>query len=369
MRSNKVDDSSLDPIFDIQPIERAETLPSRCYTDPFFYELDNQVLFEQSWHFVGHVSQVNVPGEYILATIGKESIIIIRDQEGEIRAFYNVCRHRGGPLVLDSAGCVNMLQCKYHGWTYKIDGSLRGVPRFNRVELFDRSENGLKSPQIGQWEGLLFVNLSDEAGHLEKMLTGIREQIAPINLRDMKFERRVSYVVACNWKVYVDNYLEGYHLPYVHPELCNALELSAYTTELHASYSLQHSPITSDENVYTKGGGTAYYYHVFPNFMLNILPGRLQTNVILPLSLDKTIIHFDYYYSEIGSKEALEHIERDISFSDKVQQEDVLICEFVQKGIQSRSYDKGRFSAECEQGVYHFQVLLKKAYQAILAKS
>ena len=349
----------------IEPIERAETIPADWYLGNSFYALDQEILLERTWHFVGHVSQLPEPGSYLVSNIGGESIIIVKDNDKGINAFYNVCRHRGGPLTLDTCGKENVLQCKYHGWTYKLDGSLRGVPRFDRVDLFDKKDFGLVPVDIESWEGLLFVRLNEKAGRLEDLFEGIRERILPIQLHSMQFYRQVVYEIECNWKVYVDNYLEGYHLPFVHPELCSVLDIKKYLTETNSYYSLQYSPIAEEENVYTKSGGTAYYYHLFPNFMLNILPGRLQTNVILPAGASKTLVVFDYYFDEIGSESAIRHIEEDIAFSDKVQEEDVLICEHVQRGLLSRAYDRGRFSVECEEGVYHFQSLLKKAYSTI----
>ena len=169
------------------------------------------------------------------------------------------------------------------------------------------------------------------------------------------------YSVACDWKVYVDNFLEGYHLPLVHPELCKTLDVSAYVTETFARHSLQHSPIRErgDGSVY--GEGDAFYYFVFPNVMLNVLPGRLQTNVVVPDGPGRCRVLFDFFYGDVDSPEAQAQIAADLAFSDAVQQEDIEICERVQIGLASRGYDRGRFSVECEAGVHHFQALLKTA--------
>ena len=350
----------------IKPIEQAETIPAHWYTDPRMFELDKKVLFERSWHFVGHTSQLPTPGSYVTARIGEEAVIVVRGKDMILRAFFNVCRHRGGPIEIEDSGCVRMLQCKYHGWTYTLDGSLRGVPRFDRVDLFDKKDFGLVPVDLESWEGLLFVRLSPDAGHLAEKMEGIRERIHPIDLSTLHFARRVVYEVACNWKTYVDNYLEGYHLPYVHPELCSVLDIARYTTELHPMYSLQYSPLSSEDNIYASGPGTAFYYHLFPHFTLNILPGRLQTNTILPAGVEKTVVTFDFFYVDVESEEALQRIAQDVSFSDQVQQEDVDICEHVQRGLHSRSYGTGRFSVECEEGVYHFQSLLKAAYAELM---
>ncbi|HLX11459.1 MAG TPA: aromatic ring-hydroxylating dioxygenase subunit alpha [Bacteroidota bacterium] len=346
----------------IKPIERSETVPSVWYTDPAIAEIEKDRIFGPTWQFIGHTSKVKNPGDQIIGTAAGNPILIVRGKDDVVRAFYNVCRHRGGPIALED-GCSNVLQCKYHGWTYLLDGSLRGVPQFDRVELFDKKDFGLVPVKLAEWEGMLFVCLDTPVAPLERYLKGIHERIAPINLASKKFYRRVTYTVNCNWKAYVDNYLEGYHLPHVHPELCNLLDYREYVTETAEYHSLQHSPFTGKDNVYNSKDGEAFYYFVYPNFMMNILPGRLQTNLVLPISVNQCQVIFDYYYDDITSHSAIKIIEDDISYSDKIQQEDIEICQHVQRGLESRAYDRGRFSVECEQGVYHFQTLIKKAFQ------
>lgn len=357
----------LDPKqLEIIPIERSETVPSAWYSDPAFHEWEREAIFSQYWQVVGHVSRVQHPGEYFLAEIAGNPIIVVRGKDDKIRAFYNVCRHRGGPLAIEESGCVKALQCKYHGWTYLLDGMLRGVPEFDYVELFDSKDYGLIPLKMEIWDGLIFVNLSENPSPLNDVVEGISERISPISLASKKFYRKVEYRVQCNWKVYVDNYLEGYHIPFVHPELNKLLDYRNYITETFSWYSLQYSPFLTDDNLYRAEDGEAYYYFIFPNIMLNILPGRLQTNLVLPLKQDETLVIFEYYYDDIASPEAQKIIRDDIEYSDFVQQEDIEICEQVQKGLQSRAYDRGRFSVQREQGVYHFQSLLKTAYREAL---
>jgi choline monooxygenase len=241
---------------------------------------------------------------------------------------------------------------------------LRGVPHFNRVELFDKRDYGLTPLHVAEWEGLVFVSLARRPKPLETSVRGIRERIAPTRIGQLRFARRIEYAVQANWKVYVDNYLEGYHVPYVHPELHKLYDYEGYVTEVHDRYSVQVGPLTGDSNVYTSGGGDALYYQIFPNLMLNVVPGRLQSNVVIPLAADRCKVIFRYYYDDVLSPAARERIEADIAFSDKVQQEDAEICERVQRGLGSRAYDRGRFSVRFEAGVYHFQNLLKSAYRA-----
>ena len=343
------------------PIERAETIPADWYTETDILNLENAAVFGRSWQLVGREDEVAEPGSIKQTSVAGNPIIIVRDGEGTLRAFYSVCRHRGGPIRACPTA-TNMLQCRYHGWTYRLDGSLRGVPRFDRAELFDKTDYGLVPVLVGVWSGLLFVNLESgsECEPLETTMAGILERIAPIALEDLAFQTRVTYEVNSNWKVYVDNFLEGYHLPYVHPELCDILDLKAYRTETYERYSLQYSPIDAAQNPYHVDEGGAYYYFVFPNLMLNILPGRLQTNVVEPVGAGRCLVHFDYYYAPGASEE---RIKDDLEYSDRVQEEDIEICERVQEGLQSIAYDRGRFSVECEQGVWHFQTLLKQAFK------
>ena len=352
-----------EPFLQTVPIERSETIPSTWYTDPQFHALDNECIFSQTWQNVGHLGKLQHAGDVLVASVADNPIIVVRGKEGELRGFYNVCRHRGGPLATKDCN-VKALQCQYHGWTYLLDGSLRGVPEWDRVELFDKKDYGLVPIHVDTWEGLVFVNLAENPLPLRDVFDGILSRIAPIKLATKKFCRRITYDVQCNWKVYVDNYLEGYHLPYVHPELCNLLDYQNYVTETFRHYSLQYSPFTGKDNLYTAGSGEAFYYCVFPNFMLNILPGRLQTNIIVPVEHDRTLVIFDYYYDDVDSPGARQMIEEDLTYSDRVQQEDIEICQHVQKGLQSKAYHRGRFSVKCEQGVYHFQALLKEAYKS-----
>jgi len=344
------------------PLERAETIPSAWYVDPRFHDLDREAVFGRTWQHVGHVSQVQAAGDHVLATVAGNPVIAVRGKDRVLRGFFNVCRHRGGPLALHD-GHDDMLQCKYHGWTYQLDGMLRGVPHFNRVELFDKKDHGLVPVPLDTWEGLIFANLTDSAGPVRECLRGAAERILPMRLPELRFARRVDYEVRCNWKVYMDNFLEGYHVPYVHPELMKLYDYQSYVTEVHDWYSLQVGPLSGADNVYGTREGEALYYCLFPNFMLNILPGRLQTNLVVPLAADRCRVEFRYYYADVESPSARRLMNEDHEFSDKVQQEDIEICERVQEGLASRAYDRGRFSVAFESGVYHFQQLLKAAYR------
>jgi choline monooxygenase len=341
------------------PIEQAETIPSRWYTSSEIFELEKEHIFSSFWQLACHKSELSEPGDMHTLEVAGNPVLLVRNQDGDINAFYNVCKHRGGPVAVKK-GTTSVLQCQYHGWTYLLDGSLRGVPQFRKVDLFDKKDFGLEPVKLNNWEGLQFISLDDEIQPIDHFLQGIANRISPIDLTDLTFVEKQSYTIDCNWKVYVDNFLEGYHIPIVHPELAKLLDYREYKTDTSGWYSLQHSPIKNDNNLYSSDNGKAYYYYIFPNIMLNILPGRLQTNIIRPLSPSRTEVIFNYYYENPNDEGT---IRDDIEYSDEIQQEDIEICELVQKGLQSKAYDKGRFSVEREQGVYHFQTLLKQEFR------
>jgi choline monooxygenase len=349
------------------PVERAQTIPARWYRDPAFHDFERDTIFAHSWQHVGHVSQVPHVGDHLVTMVARRPMLVVRAGDGALHAFYNVCRHRGGPLALKD-GHAHMLQCRYHGWTYRLDGMLRGVPHFNRTELFDKEDYGLVPVRLAEWQGLLFVHLEPQPTPLDRLVAGMGERLAPVRLDTLRFAKRVDYEARCNWKVYVDNYLEGYHVPHVHPELCALYDFQAYRTELSTWYSLQVGPLSGMETPYGVSSGEALYYWVFPNLMLNILPGRLQTNVVVPLAPDRCRVVFGYYYADTESAAGRAIIESDLEFSDTVQQEDIEICERVQEGLESGVYDRGRFSADMETGVHHFQSLLKQAFRRHLAR-
>jgi choline monooxygenase len=349
----------------IEPLERASTIPSAWYVEQAYHRLDLDAVIEPSWQYVGHICRLREEGDFLTTVIGNQPVVVVRHRDGTLRGFYNVCKHRGGPLCMEASGRSKVLQCKYHGWTYLLDGSLRGVPRFDRVDLFDRKDFGLTPIEVETSQGLVFARLAATGPALRDTLAGIPERIAPVDLSRMHFVRQDSYDIASNWKVYVDNFLEGYHVPLVHPELNDILDYRSYRTETFDHYSLQHSPFQAEDNRYGSAEGEAFYYFVFPNIMLNIMPGRLQMNLVQPLGPDRCRVVFDYYYSDV-SEEYLGVVEKDVAFSDLVQQEDIEICEQVQRGLASRAYDRGRFSVEAEEGVYHFQSLLKGTYAGFM---
>lgn len=342
----------------IESLDRAHALPARYYVGEQMLAMERRAVFARSWQPLAHREQLAVPGDHVVGEIAGVPVLLVRANDGVLRAFPNVCRHRAGPLALCNGKGARSLQCKYHGWTYTLDGQLRSAPEMQNVADFHVDGIRLPPLRVQEWQGLVFVALSDEVADFNDVYAGISEHIAPIDLATMRYLRSVSYDVACNWKVYVDNYVEGYHLPHVHPGLNKLLDYRAYDTALAPWYSLQSSPLRNNEGLYADGG--AFYYFIYPNVMLNILPGRLQTNRILPLGPDHCRIVFDYYYAQDAQTQA--RIAADQDFSDEVQKEDIAICEAVQRGLASGFYTPGHLCPRREGGVWHFQNLLRTAY-------
>lgn len=341
-----------------QPLDTAHALPAPAYVDPQLAAREREAVFARSWQLVAHASALQASGDHVVADVAGVPLVVVRGEDGSLRALHNVCRHRAGPLALCDGRGAKALHCKYHGWTYTLAGQLRSAPEMAAAAGFDVASVRLPQAHVAQWHGLVFVALKPAAS-LEDTLGGITQRLAGHDLAAYRFATRVSYTVACDWKAYVDNFLEGYHLPHVHPGLNRLLDYRSYRTELSAWHSLQWSPLEQSSNFY--GSGDALYYFVWPNTMLNILPGRLQTNRVVPLAPGRCRVDFDYYYPADDSQAEAARRAQDLAFSDEVQHEDIAICEAVQRGLASGSYVAGRINPVRESGVHHFHELWRRA--------
>ena len=352
-RAFATDPSWLQP----QPAPVAVALPADCYVDPAFHAFEREAVFAHGWQLAAHAEMVADAGDHVVAEIGGVPLLVVRGDDGALRALHNVCRHRAGPLATCDGRSARVLTCKYHGWTYALDGTLRGAPEMGRAPEFDVASISLPQARVAEWRGLVFAALAAVPA-FETQVAGINARL-PAHL-PLAFAHRASYDIACDWKVYVDNFLEGYHLPQVHPQLNALLDYRTYTTELAPGFVLQSSPLERGNALY--GDGDALYYWIYPNTMLNVLPGRLQTNRVLPQGAGRCRIEFDFFYAP---GDPADH-GADARFSDLVQQEDIAICESVQRGLASGSYVAGRLNPTREQGVWHFHELLRAAYRAAM---
>jgi choline monooxygenase len=351
-------------------LEDAFTIPGSWYTNPEMLRLELQGVFERTWQLIGRADQLTSPGDYITAEVGGEPILAVRGANESLNAFFNVCRHHAAAVATEPCGRAQLFRCPYHGWTYGLDGSLKGAPEFNEVRNFDRAENGLLPVRVDTWEQFVFVALDPETAPLKEFVGGLADVVAPLNPENLRFYTRKVYSLNCNWKVFVDNYLDGgYHVPHLHKGLNSTLDYKQYTIENGDRYSVQSSPmIRSDENASvatTRRGDRAYYLWLYPNFMINVYQGVMDTNLVLPMGLDKTQVIFDFYFDDL-SREHETRNAASVAVSEKIQDEDVGICESVQRGLNSSAYRAGRLSVRREAGEHLFHRLLAKQLKSML---
>ena len=355
-------------------LDEASTIPAPWYFDARIAELERASVFSATWQVVGRVDQVREIGQFFTTELAGEPLVVVRGEDGFLRAFFNVCRHHAAAVVPEPHGCARQFRCPYHGWTYGIDGALKGMVEFEGVCDFDRSKNGLVPIRVETWENFVFVNLDAHAPSLGSFLGVVPDLVAPLELSKKLhfFDRRV-YTLHCNWKVYVDNYLDGgYHVPHAHKGLSSVIEYTKYTIENFPRACLQSSPLSADAaseaGVAATRQGRAFYLWIYPNFMINAYEGVMDTNLVLPLAIDRCAVVFDYYFADTGGAAEARNKES-IAVSEKVQDEDMAICDSVQRGLGSRAYVAGRLSVRREAGEHLFHRLLHADLTSALRRS
>jgi len=345
-------------------LDRAYTIPASWYVNEHLYDLELRTVFTDNWHLAGRHDQLEKPGQYVTTDVGTEPIVVVRDNDNVLRAFFNVCRHHAAAVMTEPEGSAPHLRCPYHGWTYSLAGELKGTPDFAGVCEFEREKNGLVPVEVSEWENWVFVNLSTSANRLDQFLgADLIEQIRPLQLHNLHWLERRHYTFDCNWKVFVDNYLDGgYHVPHLHKGLDSVLDYPNYQIENGEHFCLQWSPMVSKgaetQTGAVRKGDRALYYWIYPNFMINWYDGVLDTNLVIPRGVDQTEVIFDFYFPDVTSAEARERNLQSISVGQRIQDEDTAICKSVQRGLNSRAYKAGRLSVRREAGEHLFHRLL-----------
>jgi choline monooxygenase len=347
---------------DRAPLSQASTIPAAWYVDPRVADLERLSVFSKTWQLVARTEQLKSPGQFVSAVVAGEPIVVVRGNDGVLRAFYNVCRHHAAAVVTEPCGQASLLHCPYHGWNYGLDGSLKGMPEFEGVENFDRTQNGLVPIRVETWECFVFINLDDHAAPLTEFLGGLVKRVAPLGISQLHYFDRRTFNIHCNWKVFVDNYLDGgYHVPHLHKGLNSVLDYKQYTIENEDRYCLQSSPmVASAEDAATgatRKGDRAWYFWQYPNLMINCYEGYMDTNLVIPVDVDHCTVIFDFYFGDI-SDASREYNEQSVNVGNRVQEEDLGICEDVQRGLKSRAYRAGRLSVRREAGEQLFHRLL-----------
>lgn len=343
-----------------KPLQQASTPPSAWYTDQSIAALENDSVFGKNWLIAARVDQLQKVGDYVATEVAGQPIVIVRSEQ--INAFYNVCRHHAAQVMETGQGCEKALTCPYHGWSYKLDGSLAATPLFDGVSDFDKRDNGLKPVRCEIWEHWVFVCLDNDAPPLADFLGALHGQIAPLNGDNIQFHQRVSYDLNCNWKIYVDNYLDGgYHVPILHKGLNSALNFREYKIEIKDRYCLQSCPTKNNDNEFSNvRSGTAHYYWQYPNLMINLYEGIMGIIIVEPVAVDRCRVIFDYYFDDDNPQNTDEFKNNSVDIANKIQDEDASVCHSVQRGLASKGYDTGRLSVAKEAGEHLFHRLLHK---------
>jgi len=347
---------------DSAPLAEAFTIPAPWYVDTRIAELEKQTVFGETWQMIGRTDRVEKPGQFVTAEVAGEPIVAVTGNDGKLRAFFNVCRHHAAAVATEQCGQAQLLHCPYHGWNYGLDGSLKGMPEFDGVKNFNRDQNGLVPVKVDTWEKFVFVSLDPQAAPLEDFLGRLVKRTAPLGLSKLHYFDRRVYDIHCNWKVFVDNYLDGgYHVPHLHKGLNSVLDYKQYTIENEDRYCLQSSPmVASDEDAATastRKGDRAWYFWQYPNLTINCYEGYMDTNLVLPLDVDHCRVIFDFYFADV-SEARRKYNQESVAVGARVQDEDLGICEAVQRGLKSRAYRAGRLSVRREAGEHLFHRLL-----------
>jgi Rieske 2Fe-2S family protein len=342
----------------------AKSLPQRYFISPEVFAQEQESIFSSQWVLVGHQSAIAQPGDYFISEVADESLIVVRDKRGEVRGFYNVCRHRGSRLIESRNGQLSAaIQCPYHAWTYALDGRLIGAPHMDDVPGFDKSDYPLHRVNLGLWEGFIFVNLPEAGSRtglvsLEDWFAPLQGKFSHWNMSVLQPAKRIEYDVRANWKLMFENYSECYHCPGVHPQL---QKVSPYDS---AENDLREGPflggfmkINPGKSLTMSGNACAafvgkienlqqvFYYSIFPNMLLSLHPEYVMVHQLWPQSPERTLIVCDWLFhpDAFGRKDF--RPDDAIEFWDMTNKQDWHVCELSQQGISSRAYEPGPYSA------------------------
>jgi len=355
------------------------TLPARFYTSEESFELEKEAIFYKSWHYAGHVSQLAEPKSFFTTAIHDQNVFLAKGNDEKIRAFYNVCAHRGHEL-LEGAGRKNVITCPYHAWSYDLEGNLLAARNSENVKGFNKCDFSLKEIRLEEFCGLLMINLDPDAKPFREEFDGLEEEIRKYlpSIDSLAFAQRDTYDVKCNWKVLVDNFLECYHCAPAHHDFVDLVDMKSYRTITHKRYSSQcaGAPRTNNSKAFSFETGEVDFgyagFFVWPNFTIWIYPGEPNLSVLQmnPDTKDTTIEYQDWF---TPNGELTPQLSEAMKYQkDVLQPEDIGLCESVQKGLKSKGYNQGRFIVDetlselSEHAVHHFQSMVAEALGAKL---
>jgi choline monooxygenase len=344
------------------PATAGRALEPRLYTDPALLEPEQELIFERTWQLAGHVGSLPRPGSYLTAQAGTQPVLVVRDDENQLRAFKNVCRHRGSRLLSGSGQCKAAIRCRYHGWTYRLDGSLIGIPEgLSFEEKVDKRKFGLMPARVEEMCGLVFVNLDPDATPLAELVGDLPQRLAPYRIETLEPFSPGTGTQPANWKVVADNYLEGYHIPIAHPGLMRMLDYKHYDAEVHENYIWVDAPMRNKpssnrlERAYAKlvtpmpglGEENRFiwrYAFIYPNTTIDLYPDQVNTWQMLPNGVAECSDTFASYRSA-GAGPRTRFVQwANQRLNTLVLDEDIDLVDNVQRGLATRGYRCGPLS-------------------------
>jgi choline monooxygenase len=350
----------------------AAALPAEMYSSPEIYRLEQTQIFGKYWYYVGHISQLDGPGSFFTVDIAEQPLVILQAKTGELRAFFNICTHRAGPVALGSGKC-NRLTCLYHAWSFDLDGSLRGIPDMDTAKDFDVAAHALTPVNVDVWGPFIFVNLNPDAEPLSVQLGELPELFRRYQFSNWARAHSIDYWTDTNWKLYVENNTESYHEPSVHPVLAKYYQHIKAEARYH--YYLQETPLFVDSqddlspqpsHLCAPGLSPEEMQRVstmsfFPNFAWIVSPTCAIIYLIDPQGPLRTRVRWDWLVPDTPEARSPENLDPLIEFFDNIQKEDLNLLPEVQKRIQSMGYVQGRLSPTREVGTHLFQELIMQA--------
>ena len=327
-------------------------LPARWYADPEIYQAERRSIFSSQWLWIGREADVDEPGRYLTATPADYPIFVRRGEDGALHGFHNVCRHRASKLLTEPSGHCHAIECPYHGWRYRADGALDRVPLFGEAPDFPKNQLSLFPISVDVWRGLVFVCLDPEAPPLIEWLGPIEEVVERTAPAQAAFGRSFEFVVDCNWKTYVDNYQEGYHIPPLHPGLHRDLDWKRYRVINFEGGSLHDGPAKGTSN---HPGAFGWR---FPNFAFNSYPDGLSYMRMEPVGPRRTRLVYDYWKPDSVSQE---DFEATLEYGLQVSKEDQWITPIIQENLEAGVYEAGPLSPLHENGVHYFHEMVREA--------
>jgi choline monooxygenase len=355
---------------------RSMSLRAESYTDPMWAEVDLKAIFARTWQWICHVEKLRDPGSYVSATVAGMPIAVVRDRDGGLRAFYNVCKHRAHEL-LSGSGTTRNIVCPYHAWTYGLDGRLKAARRADRMETFDKTQVCLDQVQVEEFGGMVYVNLDPAAAPLGEQAGDLAQEIArwAPGVAGLTHAKRLTYDVATNWKNVIDNFLECYHCHIAHKEFVDLVDMGTYDVKTHGIWSSHFAEAGKHANTAYDVSGASITDHavwwLWPNTCLLRYPGRGNFMVfqVLPAGPERTLETWDFFFE---TAELLPSEVESVHYIDDVlQAQDIGLVESVQRGMRTPAFDQGRIVYDpagtglSEHGVHHFHGLVLDAYRAL----